>query len=235
MAETFHEGSRDVVRLAWARRLGLPDLSFSDDGGRLLGCRDSAAELIAVELFGQTALCGPTPLVEAGADLPDDDLLAGGALLRLAGAGAHGLRSGVLGFADFLPLDQPGTQPEISRGAPEAIELEMRCPPDDTASAGLTRREHRFTLMLGDGPAACAAYTEVEGLLADLGVLVAPAYRHHGLGRFIASVAIHEALAEGLIVQVDVASHQIAGLRLADGLGITPSGRLASVGLGTRP
>ena len=235
MAETFHDGSRDVVRLAWARRLGLPDLSFSDDGGRLLGCRDSATELVAVELFGQVALCGPTPLVEAGADLPDDDLLAGGALLRLAGTGAHGLRSGVLGFADYLPLDQPGTEPEISRGTPEAVELERRCPPDDAASAQLTRREHRFTLVLDDGPAACAAYTEVEGLLADLAVLVAPAHRHRGLGRFIASVAIHEALAEGFIVQVDVASHQIAGLRLADGLGIAPSGRLASVSLAQRP
>ncbi len=235
MVLTFHEGSRDVVRLAWARRLGLPDLSFSDDGGRLLGCRDSAGELVAVELFGQLALCGPTPLVEAGADLPDDDLLAGGALLRLVGAGAHGLRSGVLGFADYLPLDQPGTEPEISRAAPEAIELEMRCPPDDAASAQISRREHRFTLMLDDGPAACAAYAEFEGLLADLGVLVAPVHRHHGLGKFIAAVAIHEALAEGLIVQVNVASHQIAGLRLADGLGITPSGRIASVGLAHGP
>lgn len=231
MAETFHDGSRDIVRLAWARRLGLPDLSFSDDGGRLLGCRDSAAELVAVELFGQLALCGPTPLVEAGADLTDEDLLGGGALLRLAGTGAHGLRSGVLGFADYLPLDPPGTEPDISRAAREAIELERRCPPDDAASAELARREHRVTLMLDDGPAACAAYTEIEGLLADLSVLVAPAHRHRGLGTFIASVAIHEALAEGLIVQVDVASHQIAGLRLADGLGITPSGRIASVGL----
>lgn len=228
---TFHEGSRGVVRLAWARHLGLPDLAFSDDGGRLLGCRDSARELIAVELFGQLALAGPTELVESAAELPDDDLLGGSSLLRVAGPGAHGLSTGVLGFADDLPLFQPDTEPEISRGNPEAVELETRCPPDDVSSAGIERREHRFTLVLDDGPAACAAYSVREGLLADLGVLVAPSLRGRGLGTFMARLAAHEALAEGFLVQVEAQAQNVAALRLADALGVTPSGRVASVRL----
>lgn len=234
MPHSFHEGSRGIVRLAWARHLGLPDLSFSDDGERLLGCRDAARELVAVVLFGQLALSGPTELVEAAADLDVDELVEGGALLRLAGPRAHGLRTAVLGFADELPLDQPDAEPQVSRGAPEAIELEMRCPPDDVSSAGLTEREHRFTVMLPDGPAACAAYSERDGLLADLSVLVAPSLRRRGLGRLAASVAAHEALADGLIVQVAVPSHALAGLRLADSLGIKPQGHLTSVALPRR-
>lgn len=229
--ETFHRGSRGIVRLAWARRLGLPDLSFADDGGRLLGRLDSARELVAVVLFGQLAVTGPAGLVDAAADLPLEDAVEGGALLKLAGTGAHGLRTAVLGFADDLPLAQPDTEPQVSRGAPEAIELEMRCPPDDVSSAGLTEREHRFTLMLPDGPAACAAYSIQEGLLADLSVLVAPGLRRRGLGRLAASIAAHEALADGLIVQAAVPSHATAGLRLADSLGIRAQGHMASVRL----
>lgn len=231
MSGTFHAGSRGMVRLAWARRLGLPDLSFSDDGGRLLGYRDSSDELVAVSLFGQLALCGPTAAVDATSGLDVEELLDGGALLRAAGPRAHGLRTAVLGFADDLPLEQPDTEPQVSRGAPEAIELEMRCPPDDVASAGLSAREFRFTVMLPDGPAACAAYSVEEGLLADLSVLVAPSLRRRGLGRLAASLAAHEALADGLIVQVAVPAHAAAGLRLADSLGIRPQGRTASVRL----
>lgn len=231
---TFHDGSRGIVRLAWARRLGLPDLAFSDDGGRLLGCRDSARELIAVELFGQLALAGPTELVNAAADLPDDELLAGGALLRLAGPGGHGLSTAVLGFADDLPVFQPEPEPEVSRGNPEAVELETRCPPDDVSSAGIEQREHRFTLMLPDGPAACAAYTVREGLIADLGVLVAPTSRRQGLGTLMARLAAHEALAEGYLVQIEAQAQNVAGLKLADALGVLPSGRIAAVKLRSR-
>ncbi|MGN6403498.1 GNAT family N-acetyltransferase [Sinomonas sp.] len=228
---TFHEGSRGIVRLAWARRLGLPDLAFSDDGGRLLGCRDTAREFIAVELFGQVALCGPTRLVEAAAGLPDDELLGGGALLRLAGPGVHGLRTAVLGFADDLPVFQPDTEPEVSRGNPEAIELETLCPPDDVSSAGIEERGYRFTLLVDDEPAACAAYAVHEGLIADLGVLVAPHRRRQGLGTFMGLLAAHEALAEGYLVQVEAQAQNVAGLRLADALGVVPAGRIASVAL----
>ena len=228
---TFHPGSRGIVRLAWARRLGLPDLSFSDDGARLLGCRDASGELTALELFGQLALCGPTELVEAAASVPDDELLAGGPLLRIAGSGAHGLTAGVLGFADDLPVVQPDGEPEVSRGNPEAVELETRCPPDDVSSAGIERREHRFTLMLPDGPAACAAYTVHEGLIADVGVLVAPALRRRGLGTFIARLAAHEALAEGYLVQLEAQTQNVGALKVADALGVVPAGRIASVHL----
>jgi GNAT superfamily N-acetyltransferase len=228
---TFQPGSRGIVRLAWARRLGLPDLSFSDDGARLLGRVDSARELTAVVLFGQLAVTGPAGLVAAAADLGLDEVVDGGALLRLAGHGARGLRTAVLGFADDLPLAQPDVEPQVSRGAPDAIGLEMRCPPDDVSSAALTEREQRFTLMLPDGPGACAAYTVREGLLADLSVLVAPPLRRRGLGRLAASIAAHEALAEGLIVQIAVPSHATAALRLADSLGIQAQGHIASVQL----
>jgi len=121
------------------------------------------------------------------------------------GHGGHGLGAAALFFADDLPLQQPAGELTVSHGNPEAIELETFCPPDDVNEVGLADLEHRFTVLhLEDGrrtPVACGAYAEWEGLLAHMGVLVAPEWRRHGLGKLAASVAAHEALAAGLTLQ----------------------------------
>ena len=101
---------------------------------------------------------------------------------------------------------------------------------------GLADLEHRFTVLhLEDGrrtPVACGAYAEWEGLLAHLGVLVAPEWRRHGLGKLAASVAAHEALAAGLTLQWRSEVSNKGSLALARSLGFSAGGIQTSVLLG---
>ena len=124
----------------------------------------------------------------------------------------------------------------VSHGNPEAIELEAACPPDDVNEVGLSDLEHRFTVMhVDDGrrtPVACGAYTEWEGILAQMGVLVAPEWRRRGLGSLAASIAAHEALASGLTLQWRSDVSNKGSLAIARSLGFTPGGIQTSVLLG---
>ena len=119
--------------------------------------------------------------------------------------GGHGLGAAALFFADDLPLPQPSEELTVSHGNPEAIELEGLCPPDDVNEVGLVRARKPVHHHARGGrpavPVACGAYAEWEGILAHLGVLVAPEWRRRGLGSLAASIAAHEALASGLTLQ----------------------------------
>src|SRR6185312_10287558 len=113
--------------------------------------------------------------------------------------------------------------------------LESLCPPDDAYDVDLADREHKFTVMdsgLPDaGPVACSAYAEFQGILAQLGTLVAPESRHQGLGRLATSIAAHEALAAGLIVQWRADINNAAAHRLAVSTGFTAAGLLTRISL----
>ena len=143
---------------------------------------------------------------------------------------------GGLFFADDLPLKQPSEEMTVSHGNPEAIELEGCCPPDDVNEVGLSDLENRYTIVHEvDGrrvPVACGAYSEWEGLLAHLGVLVDPEWRRRGLGSLAASIAAHEALAAGLTLQWRPTSATPGPLALARKLGLSAGGIQTSVHLG---
>ena len=78
-------------------------------------------------------------------------------------------------------------------------------------------------------PLACGAYSEWEGLLANMGVLVAPAWRRRGLGTLAASIAAHEALAAGLTLQWKADVSNSGALAMARSIGFTTGGLHAGV------
>ncbi|QDY90346.1 GNAT family N-acetyltransferase [Arthrobacter sp. UKPF54-2] len=235
---TLAPGSAEIVQLAWDRRLGFDDGAFVGAAGRRLTlANDAARSLQFVRLFGSSALVGPQWALDAADGYTDEELAQHVTLLTITrGHGGHGLGAAALFFADDLPLQQPSEELTVSHGNPEAIELEGLCPPDDVNEVGLADLEHRFTIMhLEDGrrtPVACGAYTEWEGILAQLGVLVAPAWRRRGVGTLAASIAAHEALASGLTLQWRSDVSNKGSLALARRLGFTAGGIQTSVLLG---
>ncbi len=235
---TLEPGSAEIIQLAWARRLGFDDGAFASAAGRrLTRASESARSLQFIRLFGTSALVGPQWAVDAAVGYTDEELAQHVTLLTITrGHGGHGLGAAALFFADDLPLQQPAEELTISRGNPEAIELEALCPPDDVNEVGLADLEHRFTILhVEDGrrtPVACGAYTEWEGILAHLGVLVAPEWRRRGVGTLAASIAAHEALASGLTLQWRADVSNKGSLALARSLGFTAGGIQTSVLLG---
>lgn len=237
---TLDPGSAAIVQLAWARRLGLDDDAFGTalaSGERIVRADESARTVEFVRLFGSSVLVGPQAIIDAAADIPDADMAQHVTLLTLTREyGGHGLGAAALFFADDLPLQQPAEEMTVSHGNAEAIELEGRCPPDDVNEVGLSDLENRFTIVHEvDGrrmPLACGAYTEWEGLLAHLGVLVDPEWRRRGLGTLAASIAAHEALAAGLTLQWRTDVSNTGSLALARRLGLSAGGIQTSVNLG---
>lgn len=235
---TLEPGSAEIVQLAWARRLGFDDGAFAAAAGvRLTRADENARAVQFVRLFGNSALVGPQWALDAAVGLSDEELAQHVTLLTITrGHGGHGLGAAALFFADDLPLQQPSEELTVSHGNPEANELETFCPPDDVNEVGLAGLEHRFTVMhLEDGrrtPVACGAYAEWEGLLAHLGVLVAPEWRRRGLGKLAASIAAHEALAAGLTLQWRSEVSNKGSLALARSLGFSAGGIQTSVLLG---
>jgi GNAT superfamily N-acetyltransferase len=235
---TLEPGSVDIIQLAWARRLGLDDGAFATAAGnRITRADDTARAVQFVRLFGNSALVGPQWALDAAAGRTDEELAQHVTLLTIArGHGGHGLGAAALFFADDLPLRQPAEELTGSQGHAEAIELEAACPPDDVNEVGLSGLEHRFTILHAeDGrrtPVACGAYTEWEGILAQMGVLVAPDWRRQGLGSLAASIAAHEALASGLTLQWRSDVSNKGSLAIARSLGFTAGGIQTSVLLG---
>ena len=237
---TLDPGSAAIIQLAWARRLGLDDDAFAvalASGERIVRADDSVQTVEFVRLFGSSALVGPQWIIDAAAGIPDEEMAQQVTLLTLTRAhGGHGLGAAALFFADDLPLKQPSDDLTVSHGNPEAIELEGLCPPDDVNEVGLSDLENRYTIVHDvDGrrvPVACGAYSEWEGLLGHLGVLVDPEWRRRGLGSLAASIAAHEALAAGLTVQWRAEVSNTGCVALARKLGLSTGGIQTSVHLG---
>jgi GNAT superfamily N-acetyltransferase len=237
---TLDPGSAAIIQLAWARRLGLDDDAFSSalaSGERIVRADESVRTVEFVRLFGSSALVGPQWVIDAAAELPDEEMAQHVTLLTLTRShGGHGMGAAALFFADDLPVKQPSEEMTVSHGNADAIELEGRCPPDDVNEVGLSDLENRYTIVHEvEGrrvPLACGAYAEWEGLLAHLGVLVDPEWRRQGLGSLAASIAAHEALAAGLTLQWRTDVSNTGSLALARKLGLSAGGIQTSAHLG---
>lgn len=232
--------SAAIIQLAWARRLGLDDGAFAsalETGERITRADDSARSVEFVRLFGSSALVGPQWALDAAAGIADEEMAQHVTLLTITRQhGGHGQGSAALFFADDLPLLQPSGELSVSHGNPAAIELEGLCPPDDVNEVGLSDLENRYTILHEeDGrrvPVACGAYSEWEGILAHMGVLVAPRWRRRGVGSLAASIAAHEALASGLTLQWRTDVSNKGSLAIARSLGFATGGIETSVLLG---
>lgn len=210
-------------------------LVSGDDGSRITHATESGA-LTFLRLWDQAILAGPAEVLAAAEECTDEELADHSFMLRLTrdfggrGGGTHSLF-----YADDLPLQQPDASVTVSHGNPEAVALEALCPPDDVNDVGLAKLAHKFTLMdSGESdahPVATGAYAEYEGLLAQLGTLVAPAFRRRGLGLLATNIAAHEALASGLILQWRADANNAPARALAVSAGFIEAGLQTSVSL----
>lgn len=234
---TFDLSSSPIVRLAWERGLNLPadSLVNGNQSGRITHAIQGRS-LTFIRLWDQSILTGPEHLLDMAEALDDDELSDHSIMLRLTkNDGGRGLGTQALYYADDLALHQPAGTVHVSSSPEAAQALEALCPPDDVNDVGLAHRAHKFTLMAhGESdadPVACSAYAEYQGLLAQLGTLVAPAFRRHGLGRLATSIAAHEALAAGLIVQWQADINNAAAHALATSMGFSVAGLQTQVSL----
>jgi GNAT superfamily N-acetyltransferase len=252
---TFELSSAPIVRLAWERGLGLPkdSLVMGADHSRILhdttpGKSEDSAQpdntVTFVRLWDQAILVAPAPILEAAAAFSDDELSDHAVMLRLTrdfGGRGHGVQA--LYYADDLPVQQTAGDVLVSHGNPEAVALESLCPPDDVNEVGLAALPHKYTVLHQEvgqdgeandadaGPVACSAYDEWQGLLARLGTLVVPEYRRQGLGLLATSIAAHEALASGLILQWRADVNNPSAHALAASLGFSVAGLQTTVSL----
>lgn len=228
-------GTRAIVELAWARRLGLADDALQPGADRRL-TRADATVATFVSLWDHRVLVGPAWLLERAERLDDEVLVSGPGLLELASSGRHGgaparIRGeAVLAFTDaYVQHEQLETV--VVADDPQAVhDLERQCPPDDVTEVGLAGLAQRFVL-LDDREAATAGsgFDEWEGILAQLGVLVPPALRQSGLGTLAGALATNDALDSGLVAQWRCRRENVASMLLARRLGFEPVGTQTTV------
>ncbi|WP_137725331.1 GNAT family N-acetyltransferase [Prescottella subtropica] len=221
----------DIVRLAWARELGLPDRAFDTTGVRHVRVDDTADRIRFVSIAGAAALVGPDWAIERAHALTDDDLAAPGGLLALA-KDRSGRGSGpvTLAWAADFGAETAIADPLISHDPEHARVLESACPPDDVAEAARTGRTAWFTVLDAEHrPVASAGYAEWQGIVADMGVLTDPAARRRGYGATAGLLATNDALNTGLVPQWRAHLDNVAARRLAARLGYEELGTAVSI------
>lgn len=236
-------GTVAIVQLAWSRLLGLDDGALGDSGSdRLYSVDDDASVLTFVTLFGREVLRGPSWAVDAAHGRPGTELRNHSTLLTLSRQhGGRGLGEAQLHFCDALPRFE-GAPAVVSSEAGLVRTLERRCPPDDVAEADLSGVQHPFVL-LEDGddpeteqltPLAGAGYDIWVGILAHISVLTPPEERRKGYAQLIATVAVEEAMAAGLVPQWRARTDNTASQRTARRAGFAFAGTQTSVMLDRR-
>ncbi|HEY0237909.1 MAG TPA: hypothetical protein VGC37_04630, partial [Friedmanniella sp.] len=192
-------GTRAIVELAWARRLGLPDDAL-EPGTSWRLTRENDELAMFVSLWEHRVLVGPGWLLEQAEGVDDSVLASGSGLLGLTArtpgaAPGRLLGEAVLAFTDlYLEHDALETV-EVADDPQSVHDLERQCPPDDVTEVGLGSMADRFVLLDDrEAPNAGSGYDEWEGILAHLGVLVPPALRRGGLGALAGAMATNDAL-----------------------------------------
>src|SRR5918997_5191687 len=96
-----------IVRLAWARVLGLPDAALSEPAGGLI-TRPSDEVIMFVRLWQHEVLVGPSVFLDQVGGKDGDELVDGSRLLALSGRwGGRLLGQATLAFRDdYLVLDE---------------------------------------------------------------------------------------------------------------------------------
>ena len=191
-----------IVRLAWARVLGLPDAALSKPAAGLI-TRPSDEVIMFLRLWQHEVLVGPSGFLDHVSGRASDELVDGSRLLALSGRwGGRLLGQATLAFRDeYLVLDER-VAVSVTDDPAAVLDLEKACPPDDVAEVGLADMSRALvTLDELDQPTAGAGYAEWEQIIAHLGVLTPPAFRRRGFGQVAAALATNDALDLGLVPQ----------------------------------
>ena len=232
----------DIVRLAWARELGLPDDASLDDAGRLHVVDDDSDRVMFVVLDGHAVLVGPEQIIERAEGVSNDVLATRDGLADVAGS-RRGRCGGpiVLAYLDDSRDEIRVGHPLISHEGADADRVVASVPPDDAAGIRSFGVDSWFTVFddaMGESdatPAATAGYVEWRGFLADTVAVTTPSYRRRGFGATAARLATNEAIDAGLIPQwavpVDNAPARLFGrslgfteLGVRIGMELTPPG-----------
>lgn len=215
----------DIIRLAWARELGLGDSALRP--AHTARVDDDHNDLIHVlQLAEAAAVVGPQWFTQRTANEDTASLLEPTRLLELTKDHGGRLTSHTeLAFLPDYTDHTPAEQLLISRERSDAMNVARSCPPDDATVADLSAKDHWFT-ALGDDhqPLACAAYREFQGFVADLTVLTDPAQRRRGLACGTVFLAAEDALDAGLIPQLRIPSGHLGGAAIARALDFTVLG-----------
>lgn len=236
---TLDPGTIAIIQLAWSRRLGLADdaLAEAGDGHRIYSVRDQSRRVSFVRLFGCEVFCGPEWAADLVRGKSADELTRRTDLASLSVEyGGRTVESERLCFADSFPEPvEPADELAVAEDQEFAVQLERRCPPDDVAEAGLAEKEQLFVVVddSAEEPVALAGagYSIRDGILADISTLTAPDARRRGLGRYITSVAVEEAMAAGLIPQYRTPLDNLGAARTAAGAGFVAAGVRSEVQL----
>lgn len=209
-----------IIRLAWARTLGLADDALMQSPSERL-VRVDASVIMFVSLWQHRVLIGPQWLLDLAPTLSNSELASGPHLLRLISPyRGRLLGEAVLGFTDGYDSDVDLGEVVVTDEARSVAALERSCPPDDVAEVGLSlMSEHFVTLDEHDSETAAAGYAESQGILASIGVLVPPAQRLAGHGTRAAAIATNHALDAGLVAQWRAQRGHRASLALGRRLG----------------
>lgn len=232
-----------IVRLGWARLLGLPDDSLDPAANPVRTVRStSPREAMVLRLWNTFVVVGPDWLHDRTAGADPAELVDQSVLLRTCdGHPARLIGQAVLAYGDrYVSTSQPGlgelAQVPVDDDPAAAVALEKRCPPDDVAEVGLAEMS-RVLVTLDDReqPTAGAGYDEWQGLLGHLGVLTPPELRRTGRGTLAAALALNDALDAGLVPQWRARVDNVASRRLARRLGLVEAGSQTTVVLNSRP
>ena len=219
-----------IIRLAWARILGLPDDALDTPATDVLTRTDDSV-ISYVRLWDHRVLIGPLWAHSLAPALAQDD--AGVATTLLTAAADHGGR--LLGRAHLAFTDTyvPGPHLEtavVTDDRAAVVDLEASCPPDDVTEVGLAGMARALvTLDELDRPTAGAGYEEWQGIVAHLGVLTPPPFRRQGHGLTAAGIATNDALDAGLVPQWRVRTENRASRRVAARLGFREVGTQTTV------
>ncbi|MCC3281230.1 MULTISPECIES: GNAT family N-acetyltransferase [Arthrobacter] len=232
-------GTVAIIQLAWSRRLGLDDdaLAAADRHERIYDVHDEAQEVSFVKLFGREVFSGPGWAAKQVRSISGAELSSDAALLRLSHHhGGCAMATEYLYYADSFPPVPPAEELAVAQEPHIAEALERLCPPDDVIEAKLSHRDSLFVLVDdSDGnspvPVAGAGYSIRDGILADVAALTAPGLRMRGLGSYVTSIAVEDAMAAGLIPQSRIPSNNVGATRTAAGAGFVPAGMRSSVSL----
>lgn len=225
-----------IVRLAWARMLGLPDDALTDPPDGIL-TRTSDELIMFVRLWRHEVLVGPKGFLDRVRGSAGDDLVDGSQLLALSRSwGGQLLGQATLAFHDsYVALDELETV-TVTDDPAAVLDLEKACPPDDVAEVGLAEMSRALvTLDELDRPTAGAGFAEWEQIIAHLGVLTPPGFRRRGFGLQAAALATNEALDLGLVPQWRSRIENSASRRTAARLGFLEVGSQTTVVLHRSP
>lgn len=216
----MEQNTEAIIRLAWARSLGLEDDALTGPASERVTRVDDRVVMF-VSLWRHRVLIGPHWLLDRAAAVADRDLVDGAGIVALTRDHVGRLvGEAVLGYTDGY-VEHDGIEAAVVSDDPEmTANLERLCPPDDVAEVGLSGLAHRFVLVDElDQTLAGAGYDEREGLLAQLGVLTPPHLRRTGQALLAGAIATNDALDSGLVPQWRSRREHRASLGLARRLG----------------